>query len=79
MIEQMIIIHLLIFYLERMKVNVMKTFEELIEELIRISDYHDDIINYILDVDSIDNFETVEELNERYEEVETMIKEGEIL
>jgi len=75
----MIIIHLLIFYLERMKVNVMKTFEELIEELIRISDYHDDIINYILDVDSIDNFETVEELNERYEEVETMIKEGEIL
>ena len=62
-----------------MKVNVMKTFEELIDELIRVSEYHDDIINYILDVDNIDMFETVEELNERYEEVEVMIKEGEIL
>lgn len=79
MIEQMIIIHLLIFYLERNETYVMKTFEELIEELVRISDYHDEIINYILDVDNIDNFETVEELNERYEEVEVMIKEGEIL
>ena len=57
----------------------MKTFEELIDELIRVSEYHDDIINYIRDVDYIDNFETVEELNERYEEVEVMIKEGEIL
>lgn len=57
----------------------MKTFEELIDELIRVSEYHDDIINYILDVDNIDMFETVEELNERYEEVEVMIKEGEIL
>lgn len=75
----MIIIHLLIFYLERNETYVMKTFEELIEELVRISDYHDEIINYILDVDNIDNFETVEELNERYEEVEVMIKEGEIL
>lgn len=57
----------------------MKTFEELIDELIRVSEYHDDIINYIRDVDYIDNFETFEELNERYEEVETMIREGEIL
>lgn len=57
----------------------MNNFEVLVEELNRISDFHDEIINYILDVDTIDNFETVEELNERYEEVEKMIREGEIL
>lgn len=51
----------------------MNSFEELIEQLERTSVIHEDIIEYINDVHNIDDFEYIEEFNDRYLEIEQMI------
>lgn len=56
----------------------MKEFEELIEQLERVSEYHNEIIEYINDVHNIDDFEYIEEFNERYYEIEQMFMSGEV-
>lgn len=62
-----------------MKVDEMNSFEELIEQLERISEYHIIIIEYINDVHNIDDFEYIEEFNDRYLEIEQMIIDEELM
>lgn len=62
-----------------MKVDEMNSFEELIEQLERTSVIHEDIIEYINDVHNIDDFEYIEEFNDRYLEIEQMIIDGELM
>ncbi|MEY8560099.1 hypothetical protein AALF85_05320 [Jeotgalicoccus halotolerans] len=57
----------------------MNSFEELIEQLERVSEYHIIIIEYINDVHNIDDFEYIEEFNDRYLEIEQMIIDGELM
>lgn len=57
----------------------MNNFEELIEQLERVSEYHIIIIEYINDVHTIDDFEYIEEFNERYLEIEQMIIDEELM
>ena len=57
----------------------MNSFEELIEQLERISEYHIIIIEYINDVHNIDDFEYIEEFNDRYLEIEQMIIDEELM
>lgn len=57
----------------------MNSFEELIEQLERVSEYHIIIIEYINDVHNIDDFEYIEEFNDRYLEIEQMIMNGELM
>lgn len=59
--------------------NEMNSFEELIEQLERVSEYHIIIIEYINDVHNIDDFEYIEEFNDRYLEIEQMIIDGELM
>lgn len=62
-----------------MKVDEMNSFEELIEQLERTSVIHEDIIEYINDVHNIDDFEYIEEFNDRYLEIEQMIIDEELM
>lgn len=57
----------------------MNIFEELIEQLERTSVIHEDIIEYINDVHNIDDFEYIEEFNDRYLEIEQMIIDEELM
>lgn len=57
----------------------MNSFEELIEQLERTSVIHEDIIEYINDVHNIDDFEYIEEFNDRYLEIEQMIIDEELM
>ena len=56
----------------------MEHFDEYIEQLEYLSDCHEQIIEYINDVHTIDDFEYFKEFFDRYEEVEQMINQKEI-
>lgn len=57
----------------------MNSFEELIEQLERTSVIHENVIEYINDVHTIDDFLYIEEFRERYLEIEEMIMNGELM
>lgn len=56
----------------------MEQFEELIEKLEQVSEYHPEIIEYINDIHTIDDFIYIEEFRDRYLEIEKMIIDGEL-
>ena len=53
-------------------------FLEKLEEHIDLSEYHEEIISWMDDTNTADDFEYTSEFIQRYYEVETMIEDGDV-